>query len=557
MVSLRKYIKSSDNLNEINRFLNEENANRYEVLQSILNEYMIFDDLYLSQGACFWYIKSFSNDKIVGTIGVKKVSYETAEIKRYYVNVKYRRKNLGKTLFYKALDFALKNEYKKIIVKVSKDNDFLENFLISIKFKKIDVSHCEHNIWELLSDEIKTESIQIINSLNLQKIEFDNSIILNPVENVLFGDTLFPISSFLHGLYSSDSIRDTELKRSTKIQFGSRGKIANDLNIIYRLWSELLGAEEVTMRLLSGLHAHTILFMSITKPGDKVMLLSELAGGHFSTPKILERLGLEIQEFSINEKEHRIDKGKSLDLISKFKPDFIFIDRSEGLIYENFGWLKEVENVYKIFDASQYLTNIISKDYQNPFDMGFDMIISTLHKNFPGPQQALICTNKADQHWTKLKSYLSVFVSNMHSYNIYAAGLALNHLEELNKISKEMIKCTKVLDALLNEQGVTTIQRKDTLYEPATHHIWIKAQDQTDIFNVFCRLEEYGINVNYRLLPYSIGYGLRLGLSGAVCTGLKSKDCDKLSLYISKIYKNEFVEKEEISKFLSGLRGEH
>jgi len=69
-------------------------------------------------------------------------------------------------------------------------------------------------------------------------------------------------------------------------------------------------------------------------------------------------------------------------------------------------------------------------------------------------------------------------------------------------------------------------------------------------------LEEYGINVNYRLLPYSIGYGLRLGLSGAVCIGLKSKDCDKLSSYISKIYKNEFVEKGEVRKFLSGLRGD-
>lgn len=485
------------------------------------------------------------------------MSYETAEIKRWYINIKYRRKNLGKTLFYNALDFALKQGYKKILIKVSKDNDFLEYFLISTKFKKMAVSNCRHTIWELLTEDIKTEIVQIINSLNLQKIEFDNSIILNPVENVPFGDTLFPITSFLHGLYNSDSIRDKELKRSTKIQFGSRGNIADDLNIIYRMWSELLGAKEVTMRLLSGLHAHTTLFMSIAKPGDKVLLLSELAGGHFSTPKILERLGLEIQEFPINEKEHRIDKIKSLDLISKFNPDFIFIDRSEGLIYENFEWLKEVENVYKIFDASQYLTHIISKDYINPFEMGFDIIISTLHKNFPGPQQALICTNKVDQHWTKLKSDLSVFVSNMHSYNIYAAGLALHHLEELNEMSKEILKCTKLLDALLHEQGVTTIQRNDTLHEPLTHHIWIKAAEQTDIFNIFCRLEEYGINVNYRLLPYHLGYGLRLGLSGAVCTELKAKDCDKLSSYILKIYKNEFVEKEEISKFLSGLRGDY
>jgi len=115
MVCLRKYFKSSDKLNEINRYLNEENANRYEVLQSIVNEYIIFDDLYLSQGACFWYISSFSNDKIIGTIGVKKVSYEAVEIKRFYVNIKYRRKNLGKALFYNALDFTLKHGYKKML----------------------------------------------------------------------------------------------------------------------------------------------------------------------------------------------------------------------------------------------------------------------------------------------------------------------------------------------------------------------------------------------------------------------------------------------------------
>lgn len=203
MVYLRKYFKSFDKLDEINRYLNEENANRYKVLQSIVNEYTIFDDLYLSKGACFWYISSFSNNKIIGTIGVKKISSEAAEIKRFYVNIRYRRKNLGKTLFYNALDFTLKHGYKNIIIKISKDNDYLENFLISIKFKKIDVSNCEHNVWVLLSDDIKTESVQIINSLNLQKIEFDNSIILNPVENVPFGDTLFPITSFLHGLYNS------------------------------------------------------------------------------------------------------------------------------------------------------------------------------------------------------------------------------------------------------------------------------------------------------------------------------------------------------------------
>lgn len=81
MVYLRKYFKSSDKLNEINQYLNEENANRYEVLQSILNESLVFDDLYLSEGACFWYINNFSHDKIIGTIGVKKCLMKLQKLK--------------------------------------------------------------------------------------------------------------------------------------------------------------------------------------------------------------------------------------------------------------------------------------------------------------------------------------------------------------------------------------------------------------------------------------------------------------------------------------------
>lgn len=58
--------------------------------------------------------------------------------------------------------------------------------------------------------------------------------------------------------------------------------------------------------------------------------------------------------------------------------------------------------VYKIFDASQYLTNIMAKDYDNPFDMGFDIILTSLHKNYPGSQKAAVFFDRRMNYGSRL-----------------------------------------------------------------------------------------------------------------------------------------------------------
>ena len=133
-------------------------------------------------------------------------------------------------------------------------------------------------------------------SLYNQKHKFEDELILNPVENVPFVDILDPCSSFLHGLYNTDTLRYNEQKFNSKIQFSGRNEITEDINEIYKQWAKLLGAERISMRLLSGLHAHIIMFMGLTSIGDKVMILPEKAGGHLSGMAILYRLGLQIEE---------------------------------------------------------------------------------------------------------------------------------------------------------------------------------------------------------------------------------------------------------------------
>lgn len=370
--------------------------------------------------------------------------------------------------------------------------------------------------------------------------QFQDSLILNPVENIPFHDILSPSVSFMHGLYNTDTLRSQDEKYCSKIQFSGREQVTADINHIYEMWASLLGAEALSMRLLSGLHAHIVLFMGLTDIGDKVLLLPENAGGHTSGRAILERLGLIIEEIPCDCSGYRVDREQCLAKIEVFQPDIIFVDRSEGLIYEDLTWLGNSCDCYKIFDASQYLTNILCGDYCNPFNMGFDLMLSTLHKNLPGPQRALVCSKKNNERWHRLRSKISTYVSNMHFYTIYSAGLLLGHYEDLQMLSKEMLKNAICLERELGRAGVPVVTRFITPNEPPTHHCWIKPPTQEKTFDLYLVLEKLGLLTNYRLLPYEIGYGLRLGLSGATQSGLREENIATLAELISRAYRQGF-----------------
>jgi len=400
----------------------------------------------------------------------------------------------------------------------------------------------------------------IYTSLQEQQNHFNDSLILNPVENIPDPKILVPGTSFLHGLYNTDTIKTKDEKINSKIQFSGRAQITDDINKIYASWAELLGGKGMSMRLLSGLHAHIVIFMAITEIGQRVMALPEKAGGHVSSYAILKRLGLQIKDIPYDCTHMKIDREKCVSDIDAFQPDVIFVDRSEGLIYEDFSWLgqyKTAHPCYKIFDASQYLTNIICHDYQNPFDMGFDLIITTMHKNLPGPQRALVCAKQNDKMWKRLRSGISTYVSNMHVFSIYSAGLLLSNYEQLKTLSKNMLQNASVLDSELQNSGVPIITRQTGPLSPPTHHCWIGPLDKLNAYELYHSLEQIGFMTNYRLLPYNIGYGLRLGLSGATQSGLRACDIPELAEIISTAYRHGVGAqlKEKALHFIHRVKG--
>lgn len=387
------------------------------------------------------------------------------------------------------------------------------------------------------------------------KILMENQLILNPVENLPY--LTLPNENFnLHGLYVTDNLRTTNEQKASIIQFSGRTEFTKEVKLIYSKWATALKAEALSMRLLSGLHAHIILFMNIGMVGDNILLLPEVCGGHFATKKILKRLGFNVFDMVPDMKNNSVDICRTKNLIRAKKIKFIFVDRSEGIYFEDFSYLLKDEKTYNIFDSSHYLSNIITGDFMSPFDMGFNLIISTLHKNFPGTQKALVCTNKVDENWKLILDSMSSYVSNFHPQNIFELSIIIENKEFLHEYSKNMIQNATYFEEQLRVNGFNVVV--NNMIHTHTHHIWIRFENKEDAFDFYKNLEKYGLLVNYRKLPYELGYGIRIGTQVISLLSITHNQIDFLAKLFKDIRSFNFSQKleKDVSCFITKLHNQ-
>lgn len=483
------------------------------------------EENYCKEGR-FWCL--LHNNKVVGTIAIRKLS-DCYEIRRFFILQSYQGLGFGKRLLFKVLQFAFYHDIRTIKAATMYDGHVVA-YLMN-KFGFIPTTRYNNSSADLFwMCELTKEKFFGL-SLNYVNNNIKSDLILNPTENFFMQENYE--TKLLEGLYVSERQKSKE----DIVIFGGRADAIDLYHLTKQVWRKALNAQDVDLKTHSGLNAHLILFLSIAKRGEKVLLLPEAAGGHFSTEAMLKKIGLQVFHFAIDNSNFCIDVNESKKIIEREKPHYIFVDRSEGLVYEDFSWLGEYDNVIKIFDGSQYLTQIICGYYPNPLLNGFDYFISSLHKNYPGAQKSVIATNAINDLWNEFLRESKTFISNNHPEGIIKSAIPLIQFDDLKKYSDECIRLCEQLNDALCRNGVPVI-KKPTGCLPAPH-IWILPKNQEAAYALFSLLEEMGINVNYRKLPYNLNFGLRLGVNAAVRQGLQEKHVDDLASIIAAAYFND------------------
>jgi glycine hydroxymethyltransferase len=373
-------------------------------------------------------------------------------------------------------------------------------------------------------------------SLARQRALFDGSIVLTPVDNFPALRPFDDLTRWTHGLYASDKARSEEQLKQSEIAFAGRGRMTRDIRNIHAALAARFGGANASLRFLSGLHAHIILFMGLAQIGARVALLPPEAGGHFATPGILTRLGLRVEPLAVDRQRMCVDQPASLRRMAADPPDILFIDRSEGLKFEDFSAFAGLDVPIKIFDSSQYAAQILCGLYPNPFAWGFDLQVLTLHKSFPGPQKAAV-VGRDDRLWAGVMAGAGAFVSSSHVENSYLVGLLLARGKALETYAARLVPVAEMLESALHDDGVSVIlrERVGAPEWPGTQHVWIAMEDRDRAYEAWRALERNRIQANYRKLPYGLGWGLRLGVTAAVSRGLTLASVPALARLISRI----------------------
>jgi len=305
---------------------------------------------------------------------------------------------------------------------------------------------------------------------------------------------------------------------------------------------ELFDAEHVNVKPVSGVTANIAVLFALTSPRDRMMALSVPNGGHISHSKysIPAMRDLVLETFPFDVKEMNIDTAKMLKEIKLKKPSLLLFGCSLFLFPHPVSEARVAADEVGakiVYDASHVLGLIAGNQFQDPLREGADVIASSTHKTFPGPQGAIILC-KED---IKEKIEQAVFpgtVSNHHLHHVAGLAVTLAEMLQFGKAyAAQTITNAKVLAQCLYEDGLDVLCEHKGFTE--SHQIAIDVLKYGGGAAVAQKLERANIIINKNLLPSDRDpdkpTGIRFGVQELTRIGMKDSEMREIASLITRV----------------------
>jgi len=304
-------------------------------------------------------------------------------------------------------------------------------------------------------------------------------------------------------------------------------------------------ADFVDVRPISGTSANLATFSALSKKGDKILTLGIQGGSHVSheKPGAAGILGLKVFHFDFDKKNLNIDVKKAKEKIFKIKPKFIVLGGSVILFPQPVRQLKKICQRTKtkiIYDAAHVFGLISAGFFQNPLKEGADIITSSTHKTFPGPQGGIILGNIEKDLQKKIrKKVFPGVLSNHHIHRIPALYITLLEIEKFGKgYAKQIIKNAQTLAQELYNFGFNVLGKEKGF--SLSHQVVVDVREQGGGDFVAKRLEKANIILNKNVLlgdKIDVRYpaGLRIGVQEMTRYGMKAKEMRSIALFMKEV----------------------
>lgn len=396
---------------------------------------------------------------------------------------------------------------------------------------------------------------EVVQLLAENESEARRGLSMVPSENAMSG-----ISKLPHLLDPYHRYFFNESDHPDRWHFRGAQKLRDlEMNLTVPLLRELGGAEHVSVRPLSGLNAMTLVLAALGgETGSTVVTVAPENGGHFATPSVARRLGLNV-EFLRGSGPHELDLDHAADLLARVRPSLVYVDQSHCLFPVDVASLVATvraasPNTLVHVDASHWFGLVLGGAFRNPLDEGADSLSGSTHKTFPGPQKAVVLTRdpEIDQRVRDTQDYL---ISNHHFASTIGLGIALLEFRDCGgpEYARAVVANTQRFGRLLDERGIT-VAAKERGYS-AGHQLWLDTENDGIAPKVASdRLFATGLRVNFMAgLPGFPGQGVRIGLNEPTYQGLAGDDLIELAdVFAAAVH--DTAPSEELAERIAELR---
>ena len=321
----------------------------------------------------------------------------------------------------------------------------------------------------------------------------------------------------------------------------------------------------MNLKPVSGCQSNLAVFYALTKPGDIIMALSIPDGGHISYREFggAGICGLKVLNFPFDREEMNVDLEASFKIVKDTKPALYLLGGSVILFPPPIKEIKELTEVlggYVVYDASHVLGLIAGKHFQEPFGEGADVIATSTHKTFPGPQGGMVLCKK---HLAEKidKAIFPGLVSNHHLHHVAGLAIALLEMEKFGvEYARQTIKNAKTLAESLYNHGFKVFCAHKGFTE--THQVLIDVSMMGNGGSVAELLEKANIICNKNLIPSDKvsqaenPSGIRLGTAEVTRLGMKESEMQQIADFIKQTLmdgKNPEKIAEKVKNFMKNF----
>ncbi|MDQ7035789.1 MAG: serine hydroxymethyltransferase [Anaerolineae bacterium] len=349
--------------------------------------------------------------------------------------------------------------------------------------------------------------------------------------------------------------RLSEYRRNADNRYYKGTEYANILeSIARRRCAEIFANERVSadnlfvnVQPLSGAPANNAVYTAFANPGDTVLSMNLIAGGHLSHGSPVNRSGkwFNIVSYSVDDETEQLNYDDIRALALEHKPKIIIGGYSSYPIepdWEAYKAIADEVGALLLADVAHFAGLIAAGVYPNPVGIA-DIVTFTTHKTLNGPRGAVIITHRKDLS-TKLDR--AVFPGeqggpHMNSIVGLAVALKFAQTEQFKQLQKQTVANARHLAKRLTERGLRIPHGGTDSHMLVVDLKTIVGEDGTPLSGDMAAriLDLVGIVCNRQTIPGDTSAlrpsGIRLGTPWLTQRGAGLQETEKLADIIADV----------------------